>query len=671
MSQRTDREEIMARLRQEAENRVSSMFPSLEEIDRLTVSDLQRLLHEIEVRTVELEIQNEELIRAQGQLELSRHRYFQLYHSAPFGYITLNETQGIENLNETAVELLQVDPLGVCGVKFSNFVAPDFLREFDFHFREAMRSEGTVKTELRLRNSSGVRLEVRLSSRLEMTEKPKRPQLFVAILDITELKKAYEALEESHAHLDEKVAQRTRDLKEKNERLKTEIEERIRAEKELKESEARLQGIFESVSDIIIIKDRDLRITHVNPAMEALHGQPAESFMGKRVEDLFPKQVSAQFANCDQRVLEGEVVESERSLKVAGQVRTYLETRVPYKDSHGEVIGVCVVARDITDWKTATSKPKSIEVDFPSQAMQDLLSQARLAAQNDGTILLQGESGSGKDWLAKWIHDHSPRRNRPYFSVNCAALPPELAEAELFGYEPGAFTGAKARKRGMLELAEGGTLLLNEIGELPSTMQAKLLTFLDEMKIMRVGGEKMIKVNARILAASHRELEKEVEEKRFMSPLMYRLNVLTLKLPPLRKRLEDLPVLVRQIYGDLVKKMRPSDAPEIDMISLESLKNYHWPGNVRELRNVIERALMLEDGQILKLRPPAQESGPGANIYTAIEKTDLKEARDRLTEMMCKTALKKCKGNKKKASDMLGISRDALYRYVRRYELED
>lgn len=673
----TDRDHIetsMNRLRKKAEEKVRSKFPSLHDVDKLTLNDVQQLLHELEVRAVELEMQNEQIQRSQTALERSRDRYFQLYNNAPIGYVTLDLKQGITNINEKAANLLSVNSIDIHGAKFTRFVSEEYLRDFDFHFRDTLMGGDTTRVEIVLKDSNAAPFHVRLESNKEKLDYSDEERIYLTIMDISDIKMAEQALREAHESLEEQVRARTQELNQKNRELKAEIGERRRIQEELEESEARLQGLFESTSDIMIIKDRDLKITHVNPAMEQLHGKSKEYLMGKTVEELFAPEVSKQFKIPDQRALQGEVVETERALPMGGTVRTYLETRVPYRDSRGNVIGVCVLARDITDWKTATAKKTTPDIEFPSQAMQDVLSKAKVAAAKDGNILLQGESGTGKDWLAKWIHDHSPRRNNPYFAVNCASLPGELAEAELFGYEPGAFTGAKGRKKGLVELAEGGTLLLNEIGELSSQMQAKLLTFLDDMRFMRVGGEKMIKVNARLLAATHRDVQEEVDKGNFLPPLMYRLNVLTLKLPPLRERLDDLPILVRQLYSDLVEKTRPSDAPEIDEVSIESLKQYHWPGNVRELRNTIERALMLAEGNTLRLRPPIPQTGEAAmvsNIFTAVEKVDLKEARDQLTEMMCKQALEKNKGNKKKAADMLGVSRDALYRYIRRYNIPE
>ena len=201
-----------------------------------------------------------------------------------------------------------------------------------------------------------------------------------------------------------------------------------------------------------------------------------------------------------------------------------------------------------------------------------------MAAKKNSTILLLGESGSGKDYIAKYIHEHSDRSGWPYFSINCAAIPSELAESELFGHEKGAFTGAVAQKRGLLELAEGGTLLLNEIGELSPLLQAKLLTFLDTRAFTRVGGVKEIIVNVRLLAATNRDLWKEVQEGRFRSDLFYRINVLTIKIPPLRERTEDIPVLVEEILSQLHLEYRIKTYPNCRFGHLGKAQNVCMAG---------------------------------------------------------------------------------------------
>jgi DNA-binding NtrC family response regulator len=308
-------------------------------------------------------------------------------------------------------------------------------------------------------------------------------------------------------------------------------------------------------------------------------------------------------------------------------------------------------------------------VDYPSDAMKSTLSKARYAAATDSIILLLGESGSGKDYLARWIHDHSKRAKGPFFAINCAAVAHELAESELFGHEAGAFTGARGRKRGLLELAEGGTLLLNEIGELSLPLQSKLLTFLDTRSFPRVGGEKSISVNARLMAATHRDLEEEVAKGRFLQSLFYRLNVFSIRVPPLRERSTDIPVLIREIMERLAAEMQLMEIPELDASALSSLSHYSWPGNVRELRNVLERALMLSQDGNLKLSLPKLNGGEEDWSCTVVFPGDrnLHEVMNEITHLLCSEALRRSSGSKKTAARLLGISRDSFYRYMKNY----
>ena len=243
--------------------------------------------------------------------------------------------------------------------------------------------------------------------------------------------------------------------------------------------------------------------------------------------------------------------------------------------------------------------PTNPEVEYPSSSMQLTLADCREAALAPSIILLLGESGSGKDYLARYIHNHSKQASGPFFAINVARFTPELVESELFGHERGAFTGAIGRKRGLLELAESGTLLLNEIGELSLPPQAKLLTFLDNRKFTRVGGEKEITVNARLIAATNRDLGKEVATKRFRQDLYYRINVIAVEVPPLRERLDDIPILVQEIMAKLRGTLQLTLVPSIDTAAMELLQSYSWPGNVRELRNLLERVLVRSRGRTI------------------------------------------------------------------------
>lgn len=451
------------------------------------------------------------------------------------------------------------------------------------------------------------------------------------------------------------------------------IIERFKVQSALRESEERFRAIFESAVDCTLLKDRSLRFTLVNPAAERLLGIKASEILGHRSEDLFDRETAEHWNQLEQRVLAGESVEEERAVSIKGQLLTLHIMRVPLRDAQGTIIGLCSIMRNVTERRRLIREDhRTSEVDYPSFAMRNALQKARIASDTDSIILLQGESGSGKDYLARWIHDHSARAAGPFFAINCAAVAKELAESELFGHERGAFTGAAGQKKGLLELGEGGTILLNEIGELPLSLQAKLLAFLDTRSFLRVGGQKHVTVNARLIAATHRDLKQEVEEGGFLRPLYYRLCVFPIEAPPLRHRIEDLPYLVQDLLSGLASEIQLPVVPVIDNDHISALARYLWPGNVRELRNVLERSLILWQGGRLtlalpsgkeKLYPPPMDSPAHGN-------RPLEAIIDEAISSACQTALRQAGGNKTGAAQILGISRGALYRYLKRLEIE-
>lgn len=413
--------------------------------------------------------------------------------------------------------------------------------------------------------------------------------------DVTDQKLAKQALRKAKDELELRVSERTAELVETNEQLKREIADREKAQNALRQSEQRFRALFETAQDCIFVKDADLRYSHVNPSMLRHFGLEESRIIGKTDEEVFSEHLAKDFRHVDSRVLDGQIIESEHAVGSDAHRLVFNFVKVPIKDAAGNVIGVYGIARDITERKRIDTGAAHHLSEGPSEAMRSTLAQARLAAGGESIVLLMGESGSGKDYLARFIHDCSNRAGGPYFTINCAALPPELAESELFGHEPGAFTGARSRKRGLVELAEGGTLLLNEIGELSLPLQAKLLTFLDTQTFTRVGGEKSIAINARLIAATNKDLELEVESRNFRRDLFYRLNVFCIHVPSLRERIEDLPVLVQELLKSLADKMALHEVPIVDYSAVQALSAYHWPGNIRELRNVLERALILCD----------------------------------------------------------------------------
>jgi two-component system response regulator AtoC len=317
-----------------------------------------------------------------------------------------------------------------------------------------------------------------------------------------------------------------------------------------------------------------------------------------------------------------------------------------------------------------------------SAPMQSVYNVIEKVADTPSTILITGESGTGKELIARALHQQSPRADKPLIRVNCAAIPDTLIESELFGYEKGAFTGAVSSKPGRFELADGGTLFLDEIGEIPLEMQVKLLRALQENEFERVGGIKTISVDVRVVAATNRDLAAEIEAGRFREDLYYRLNVVPIHLPPLRRRVEDLPDLVAHILEKFQTRLdRPGR--RIDQQALDALSAYHWPGNIRELENTLERTLLFCEDEVItasdlpdELQPadlPAASaaatlpsSGEGASLKDAV-----KAETDRVEKQMIQSALEQTGGNVTRAAKMLQISRKSLQLKMKEHGLRD
>ncbi|MEJ2684603.1 MAG: sigma-54 dependent transcriptional regulator [Candidatus Sulfobium sp.] len=276
---------------------------------------------------------------------------------------------------------------------------------------------------------------------------------------------------------------------------------------------------------------------------------------------------------------------------------------------------------------------------------------------SESSVLVCGETGTGKELVARWLHYKSVRRDKPFVAVNCAAIPKELMESELCGHERGAFTGAHTRRIGRIEEASGGTLFLDEIGELDLPLQAKLLRVLQEKEIVRLGSNKTIKVEFRLLCSTNRDLRTEIEKKSFREDLFYRINVITVQLPPLRERREDIPLLVEEFLREFSVREKKSLGASDETMS--ALYEYPWPGNVRQLRNIIERAAVLAgDGNITPAELPKEVSPRAEMRQKAGPRTTLKE----MELQAIRDALTQYNGNKSKVAKVLGISRKALYK---------
>src|SRR5687768_8028220 len=299
-----------------------------------------------------------------------------------------------------------------------------------------------------------------------------------------------------------------------------------------------------------------------------------------------------------------------------------------------------------------------------SEAMQHVLELAARVAPLDTTVLVYGESGTGKEFVVRLIHDQSPRAAAPFVSINCAALTETLLESELFGHVRGSFTGAVRDKAGLFEVAGAGTIFLDEIGEIAPTVQAKLLRALQEREVRRVGGERSIKVNARVVAATNRDLRAAVDAGTFREDLYFRLGAFVITVPPLRDRREDIPALVHAFLVSAASRMK-KDVTSVSPEAMTTLMNYRWPGNVRQLQHAVERAVILAVGPSIRVRELPPEVSQKVRARPGDDTLDLHEQE----RVSIERALEKFGGNRRKAAGALRISTVTLWRKMKHYGL--
>ena len=309
-----------------------------------------------------------------------------------------------------------------------------------------------------------------------------------------------------------------------------------------------------------------------------------------------------------------------------------------------------------------------------TDAMRDLFESIKRVARSNATVAIRGESGSGKELVARAIHDHSPRRDRAFVSVNCAALPETLMESELFGYEKGAFTGATATKEGRIEAAHRGTLFLDEIGTLGLSLQSKLLRILEDQTLTRLGGKKSIRVDFRLVTATNEDLEKAVQEGRFREDLYYRIHVVPLFVPPLRERADDIPLLV-EYFVNLHCVTNRIPAKRVDEDAMQALRHHHWPGNVRELENVIQRLVVMTEGDLIAItnlpRNIREITARFAHEKLRLPPSgiDLEEEVAIFEKHLIEMAIAKTLGVKARAARLLGLNKEKMKYLCRKYGL--
>ena len=441
-----------------------------------------------------------------------------------------------------------------------------------------------------------------------------------------------------------------------------------------------LGNVFDQLSDALILYDASQIITGVNAAAERLFGMSAEALIGRDCHEMFRCQVCEP--GCGMQ--SGLVQVNGHNSTVRLHTQNGMERLVVIHTSQlvredGTVEGAVATIKDVTE----EIEPRKREIVAESGAMRDVLNFVRRVALSEATtVLIEGENGTGKDLIAKTLHYQSVRQAEPFIAINCAAIPETLLESELFGYEKGAFTDARAQKKGIFELADKGTLFLDEIGEIPLMLQAKLLRVLEEQTFRRLGGLKDINVDLRVVAATNKNLREAVKEGAFRQDLFFRLNVIHVVIPPLREHREDVPPLANffvQHYNRKFKRQIQGVSPE----TMRLLINYDWPGNVRELRNAIERSMILEDSSFItpasltvtlsqeaetNIAAAASAGGSSAALFPARipdEGLSLEENERRLLV----GALEKTGGNQTQAARLLRITRDTLRYKMKKFNL--
>lgn len=470
------------------------------------------------------------------------------------------------------------------------------------------------------------------------------------------------------------------------------ITDRKRVLVALKQSEERFRELAETITEVFWIISPDLQTLHyLSPAFEQVFGVPRRLLHERPKHWLrlvHPEDREAVRSKVNAQVQEGRIDVTCRLLRPDASVRSVRFRGFPVRDVSGTILRITGITEDVTELKETEdalrraqerleealhrtqdrvmaleeqvrSRGSFVKFVGKSAAMQEVYRRLRLAAQSDVTVLLTGESGTGKELAAAAIHSLSDRRTKPFVAVNCSAIPEQLLESELFGHVKGAFTGAVRDKMGLFEAAEGGTLFLDEVGDMAPSLQVKVLRALQEREFRRVGDERVLKVDVRLIAATNRNLPQLVASGRIRQDFYYRIRVFDLRIPPLRERREDLPLLLQHFLHELTPRGR--EAARLSPEALRAVLDYAWPGNVRELRNAIEHSVVMSQGREITPADLPVEIREGAAPAWSPEET---QERERL-----RTALERTGWNRTRAAADLGTSRVTLWKKLRRFQL--
>jgi len=432
----------------------------------------------------------------------------------------------------------------------------------------------------------------------------------------------------------------------------------------------KLSSILNSIADGVFTVDKEYRVTSFNRAAEEITGFRPQEVIGKPCRTVFRSTICRGECPLKATMRTGEPVTNYEIeiLDRHNRVKPISVSTALLRDSDGEVVGAVETFRDLSRLKELSEQLR-VKYSFASivgksEAMQKVFRVIRDAAPSDTTVLIEGETGTGKELVARAIHHTSPRRDKPFVAVSCGALPDSLLESELFGHVRGAFTGAESDRPGRFELAHGGTLFLDEIGEVSPALQVKLLRVIETREFERLGDRRTTRVDVRFIAATNRDLREDVGSGRFREDLFYRLNVLPIRLPPLRERAEDIPLLVEHFVA-LFNEQMGKKIPGVSQETMDIMVDLPWPGNVRQLENAVEHAFVHCTGGLVQPHHLPQElQQPHRGVVERASGAD--RPLESLEKELIVTVLERSSWKRSEAARQLGISRSSLWRKMRR-----
>jgi PAS domain S-box-containing protein len=443
---------------------------------------------------------------------------------------------------------------------------------------------------------------------------------------------------------------------------------------ELREQRNKVQAVLDSIAEGVFTVDREGCVTSINRTAEHILDCAAQEVLGQQMQKHFPAEICGAASPLQETLLTGGAVRN-KELAVGltnGKTIPLSVCTGPFRDEHGTTLGAVCTFRDLREIERIAEERRRrtpfLGIIGKHPSMRAIFDMVEMIKDSDSTVLLQGESGTGKGLFARALHGVSPRERHPFIKVSCAALPETLLESELFGHEKGAFTGAIKDRKGRFELADKGTIFLDEIGDVSPAVQVKLLRVLQEQQFERLGGNESIQVDVRVIAATHRDLPRLMREGKFREDLYYRLNVIPIHLPALRERRADIPLLVEFLLERLVAKGK-GKAVSVSPQAMSVLMSHDWPGNVRELENALEHAMVCSRGSVIEpdALPASLHVGPDGSLLPS-KRSRPSVAPPNEKETLLR-ALEASRWNRGLAAARLRVDRTTLWRKMRRWDV--